>query len=193
MAIGPPPEGPPTIGGSQELRDPAALRAVSSSSRDIAGPLPETSGASVAVLTTDVLIEGARRDDVFAYLARPENHRQLVEGAFDGLQERSPGVFELAIKAPPRPRSLNYQFEGPDDSHGGRRVYIKTSGRRLEGKLSYSLRTMKPSTNTLVTLHLDFDPGVAGLLVLRMGLQARLERGMGRILENLSRSLVRSA
>jgi hypothetical protein len=59
--------------------------------------------------------------------------------------------------------------------------------------MSYSLRTMKPSTNTLVTLHLDYDAGgLLGELVNRAGLMAGIEAGMKKVLENLARSYPRT-
>jgi hypothetical protein len=49
---------------------------------------------------------------------------------------------------------------------------------------------MKPSTNTLVTLHLDYSPGGAlGSVLNAAGLRAALENGMAKMLENLARAL----
>lgn len=147
----------------------------------------------MAVITTDILLEGVRRDDVFAWLCVPANHKLLLEGAFDGLREDGPGAYTLTVQSPGRSRTLGYRFDRPDDSHGGRRVSVQTTGKRFGGKLSYSLRTMKPSTNTLVTLHLDFDPGPLGLLVLRLGLEPKLRAGFARCLEALARAVPRGA
>lgn len=146
----------------------------------------------MAVVTADILVEGTRRDEVFAWLSEPANHRAIVEGAFDGFSAAGPGDYELAVSTPPRTRSLGYRFDRTDDSHGGRRVYVTTTGKRFRGTLSYSLRTMKPSTNTLVTMHMDFDPGsVLGQLVVGMGLEARLHASFKKALDNLSRALPR--
>lgn len=145
----------------------------------------------MAVITTDILLEGVGREAAFAWLCVPANHKVLLEGAFDGLDERGPGEFALTVRTPLRIRVLGYRFDQPDDSHGGRRVYVNTSGKRFGGKLSYSLRTMKPSTNTLVTLHLDFDPGPGGALALRLGLEDRLRSGLARCLEALARAVPR--
>lgn len=146
----------------------------------------------MAVITTDILLEGVRRDEAFEWLREPANHRALVEGAFDGFVENGVGDYTLTVKSPGRSRALGYRVEGSDDQHGGRRVYVQTTGRRFAGRLSYSLRTMKPSTNTLVTLHLDFEPGAAlGPLALALGLEDRLRRGMVRCLENVGRAVPR--
>lgn len=146
----------------------------------------------MAVITTDILLEGVRRDEAYEWLRAPANHRLLVEGAFDGFVENGPGDYALTVRSPGRARTLGYKVEGGDDQHGGRRVHVQTSGRRFTGRLSYSLRTMKPSTNTLVTLHLDFEPGGAlGALALRLGLDDRLRRGLVRCLEGLGRAVPR--
>lgn len=145
----------------------------------------------MSVYTTDVLIEGIRRDDVLAWLSEPGNHRRILEGAFDGLKETGTGCFDLDVKAPPRPRTLSYTFDKVDEEHGGRRVHVALSGRRLNGKLHYSLRTMKPSTNTLVTLHVDFDGNGYLLLVAeKLGLRARLEQAFKKMIDNLHQAVV---
>lgn len=140
----------------------------------------------MSVYTNDVLIEGTRRDDVLAWLSDPQNHRRIVEGAWDGCKEVGPGSFELEIKGGLRPRTMSYRFDHVDDEHGGRRIHVKCEGRRVSGPLHYSLRTMKPSTNTLVTLHADFgDTGVLGMISEQAGLRKRLDDGFKKMLENL--------
>ena len=146
----------------------------------------------MAIVTTDILLEGIRRDAVFQWLSEPANHTAMVDGAFGGFRQNGPGDFTLTIKGAGKSRELGYRFDRPDDSHGGRRVLVKTTGKRFNGTLNYSLRTMKPSTNTLVTLHMDYDPGSGlGLLLDRAGLNEQLEAGCKRILEQLSRSIPR--
>jgi hypothetical protein len=148
----------------------------------------------MAVVTSDLLLEGVRRDVVFEWLCDPAHHRAVVEGAFDGFVDEGPGRFRLAVRTPPRTRELVYRFDRADDSHGGRRVYVNTEGKRFRGQLSYSLRTMKPSSNTLVTLHMDYDPGaVVGALLVGAGLEASLLRCFKAALENLSRAVPRGA
>jgi hypothetical protein len=142
----------------------------------------------MSVYTTDVLIEGVRRDDVLAWLADPAHHRAILEGAFDGLRETGTGCFELDIKSPPRPRTLAYTFDRVDEEHGGRRVHVALDGRRLKGKLHYSLRPMKPSTNTLVTLHADFTGNGYFLLAAEsLGLKPRLDKAFRTMTENVAR------
>ena len=81
---------------------------------------------------------------------------------------------------------------GRDDSHGGRRVLCKTEGKRLGGSLHYSLRTMKPSTNTLLTVHLDYDPGrVLGALLDQAILRKDLEAALRQICANAARAVPR--
>lgn len=146
----------------------------------------------MAVTTADILLEGIRRDSVFEWLSDPVNHDVLVEGAFDKVERKGPGSYELTLSTPLKKRVMGYTFDHPDDSHGGRRVHVKTSGKRTGGKLHYSLRTMKPSTNTLVTLHIDYDPGsVLGQIIDSQGLNASLEGALEKILENLSREIPR--
>ncbi len=147
----------------------------------------------MAVITTDILLEGVPRDRVFEWLSDPAHHRVLVEGAFDGFKENGTGDFTVTLKLSPKSRDMGYRFLRPDDAHGGRRVLIETTGKRTKGAMSYSLRTMKPSTNTLVTLHLDYDAGgLLGELVNRAGLTAGIEAGMKKVLENLARSYPRT-
>lgn len=144
----------------------------------------------MSVYTNDVLIEGTRRDDVLAFLSDPKNHRIIVDGAWDGLAENGVGDFNLEVKGGPRPRTMHYRFDHVDDEHGGRRVHVKVEGRRVTGVLHYSLRTMKPSTNTLVTLHADFgDGGILGQISEQMGLRKRLDEGFKAMLDNLHRAI----
>jgi len=145
----------------------------------------------MAVLTTDILLTGIRRDAVLEWLSEPANHRGIVAGAFDDVIEKAPGDFELVFSAPPgRKRTMGYQFDKRDDSHGGRRVLVNTSGKRTRGHLHYSLRTMKPSTNTLVTLHLDYDPGsILGAIMDAAGLRQALEDRLKAMLDNLQQTI----
>jgi hypothetical protein len=147
----------------------------------------------MAIVTTDILLEGIRRDSAFAWLSDPGNHRLLVQDAFDGFAEKGPGDFTLTVKSGGRSREMGYRFDRADDSHGGRRVLVDTTGKRFQGHLHYSLRTMKPSSNTLVTLHVDYDPGaVLGALLDRSGMNQRLDACCRRVLENLSRVIPRT-
>jgi hypothetical protein len=85
---------------------------------------------------------------------------------------------------------MGYRFESKDSSHSGRRVLVVTTGKRTAGKMHYSLRTMKPSTNTMVTLHMDYAPGsVLGQLLDSAGLRTALEDKLKAILANLEREI----
>ncbi len=148
----------------------------------------------MAVLTSDILVTGIRRDDAFQWLSDPANHAGILAGAFEQVNATDPEHFELILKTPGKKRTMGYRFLGPDDSHGGRRIRVETTGKRTGGKLNYSLRTMKPSTNTLVTMHLDYEPGgPLGGLVNAIALRTALETAMKTMLENVGRNMLRTA
>lgn len=144
----------------------------------------------MAVITTDILLEGCRRDAVFAWLGEPSNHARLLQGAFDTVKDTGNGCFDVTFSARPRTRTMGYRFVKKDDSHGGRRILVQTTGKRTAGELHYSLRTMKPSTNTMVTLRLDYSPGgMLGQLLDNAGLRDALESHLSTVLDNLKREI----
>lgn len=144
----------------------------------------------MSVYTTDVLLEGLRRDDVLAWLAEPAHHHAILDGAWDALKPVGDGAWEATVKTPLRARAMTYSFDRVDEDHGGRRVHIKLGGKRTSGKLHWSLRTMKPSTNTLVTLHADIDTGGAfGALAEQFGMRDRLEAGFKAMVENVKKAM----
>ena len=139
----------------------------------------------MAIITKDILLTGVRRDDAFDWLGNPANHDAVLDGAFDSVAG-SNGDYQLGISTPGRKRKMGYRFTAKDDDHGGRRILVETSGKRTRGKLNYSLRTMKPSRNTLVTIRMDYEPGgTLGGLINSTGLAEALETGLGKMLENL--------
>ena len=143
----------------------------------------------MAIITVDVLLTGIRRDDAFDWLGDPNNHDALLHDAFDGVTG-SGGRYECQISTPGRKRTMGYQFESKDDSHGGRRIIVKTTGKRTEGRINYSLRTMKPSSNTMVTLHMDYNPGnILGAVINSTSLQQDLEQRLVRCLEQLQQKI----
>ena len=143
----------------------------------------------MAVITTDILLEGFRRDAVFDWLGDPANHPRLLNGAFDKVVDKGDGTYEVHFKAT-KARVMGYRFESKDSSHSGRRILIETTGKRTAGKMHYSLRTMKPSTNTMVTLHMDYAPGtVLGQLLDSAGLRTALEGKLEAILASLAREI----
>ena len=146
----------------------------------------------MSVYTTDVLIEGARRDDVLAWLADSAHHHTILDGAWDGLKPVGDGKWEVTVSTPLRSRTMTYAFDRVDDDHGGRRVHVTIGGKRTTGKLHWSLRTVKPSTNTLVTLHADLDSGGAlGALVEQLGMRERLEKGFRTMVANVAAAVVK--
>lgn len=146
----------------------------------------------VSVYTTDVLLEGVRRDDVLAWLADPAHHRAILDGAWGNVKPIADGAWEVSVPTPARTRAMSYTFDRVDDDHGGRRVHVLLDGKHTKGKLHWSLRTVKPSTNTLVTLHADIDTGgVLGVLAERMGMRERLDQGFRTMVENVQKAMVR--
>ena len=146
----------------------------------------------MAIITVDALLTGIRRDDLFDWLGDPANHDLLVKNAFDAVAG-STGRYEFRLTTPGRTRTMGYEFESKDDTHGGRRIIVKTTGKRTKGHINYSLRTMKPSTNTMVTIRMDYTPGgTLGELINSSGLAKALEQGLRRILDNLETSIPRN-
>ena len=141
----------------------------------------------MAVLTTDILLTGIRRDLVFEWLGDFGNHKKFLKDAFDQVKELSATELELHYKAKFKKRVIKYSFLEHDSSHGGRRVKIQTTGKRTSGKLNYSLRTMKPSSNTLVTLHFDYDSGQGlGSILNSISIKETLETYFTKALVNLN-------
>ena len=137
----------------------------------------------MAVITCDVLVEGVQRDILMEWLAQPDVQDTVVRAGFDKV-ERSGTNWKIHLAVSPKPRDVGYEFDCVDDSHGGRRVKFNLTGKRTTGVLHYSLRTMKPARNTLVTLHADYDPGgVLGQVIDGMGLNKGLENGFRGVLE----------
>ena len=146
----------------------------------------------MAIITKDILLTGVRRDDAFEWIGNPVNHDVILADAFDSMSGKN-GEYELGITTPGRKRKMGYRFTSKDAEHGGRRVLIETTGKRTTGKLNYSLRTMKPSRNTLVTIRLDYDPGgTLGEIINSTGLAEALDKGLDRLLENLSNACPKS-
>ena len=147
----------------------------------------------MSVYTTDVLIEGVRRDDVLTWLADPAHHEKILDGAWGSLKSLGGGKWEVMVPTALRTRPMTYAFDHVDEDHGGRRVHVTLSGKRTNGKLHWSLRTQKPSTNTLVTLHADIDSGGAlGALAAQLGMRERLEQGFRTMTENVKKGVAAS-
>ncbi|MSP56635.1 MAG: hypothetical protein EXR69_13700 [Myxococcales bacterium] len=145
----------------------------------------------MSVYTTDVLIEGVRRDDVLTWLADPAHHELILAGAWGSLKSTGTGSWEVTVPTQLRTRPMTYTFEHVDEDHGGRRVHVALGGKRTNGKLHWSLRTQKPSTNTLVTLHADIDAGgPMGLVAEQLGMRVRLEQGFRTMTENVRKGVL---
>jgi hypothetical protein len=146
----------------------------------------------MSIVNCDVLIEGVRRDDVFEWMSDPTHHSRFIPGSFDQVQQTGTGEFKLTFSAPPKTRVMGYLFDRPDDSHGGRRVLINTTGKRTKGTINYSFRTMKPSRNTLITLTMDYDPGsLLGGLLDRAGIGDALEASFKKLLDQCRTEVIK--
>lgn len=145
----------------------------------------------MAVITRDVLIRGMKRDDVLAWLGEPANHARILDGAFAAVDPEGANTWKVVLACQDKTRSFTYRFDRIDDSHGGRRVLCSTHGKRVQGKLHYSLRTMKPSTNTMITLHADYEPGgMLGRAIDSMSVRPALEQAWQKAVDNLERALL---
>lgn len=143
----------------------------------------------MAVLTTDILITGVRRNDVFEWLSDPQRHLTFLKAGFPDT--RSDGtMLWLPFSGGFKTRELGYQFLRPDDSHGGRRVLVQTHGKRTSGTLNFSLRTMKPSSNTLITLHMDYRIGTVLGPVLSASIEEELLRCFNLVLEAIQAQIL---
>jgi hypothetical protein len=145
----------------------------------------------MAIVTVDTLVEGTRRDDVYAWLSDVSHHEKLLKAGFLEVRAGSaPDTWSLTIPVPVRPVVVIYRFRAADDAHGGRRVLVELDGVRTRGELHFSMRTMKPSTNTLVTLHADYQSGrLVGPLIDKFFLEKAMRVGMSQMLEALARAL----
>ena len=118
------------------------------------------------VLTCDILLENVHRDLLFEELGNIDMHQEVLKKACTSLEKINDNELKLSIKGRFKSRTVGYLLSQKDDDHGGRRIRIETTGKRSQGRLSYSLRTMKPSRNTLITITWDYDPGTGlGLLL----------------------------
>ncbi len=144
----------------------------------------------MAVITVDTVVEGLKRKEVFAWLSETDHHDRFLAGAFSDVSRASDTEWTCTLKLFPKTRILRYRFIAADDEHGGRRILCETDGKRTKGKLHYSLRTPRGSRDTLVTLHMDYDPGsMLGMVVDVGGLREGLEKGLETILSNLKREI----
>ena len=144
----------------------------------------------MAVITTDILIENIRRDDVLEWMENADNHDRVLSGAWDDVSRTGDRTWDCTLKTFPKSRVMSYEFVETDRSHAGRRVKCVTGGKRTGGSLNYSLRTPRASRNTLVTLHLDYDPGsILGAVLDSSGLRDALEAGLVRMLSNMQQGI----
>ena len=138
------------------------------------------------VMTKDILLEDVRRDDLFEWLGNMENHLSFLKSATKDVQQQSSTELTLTIASKFKSRQVGYILKKKDDEHGGRRVRIETTGKRSNGLLSYSLRTMKPSRNTMLTITWDYKSGsILGLVLEQLSLQESYEEFLKAILQHI--------
>ena len=142
------------------------------------------------VITTDILLKGVRREEAFVWMCDFANHERFLSGAFSIQNTSEPEILKLEMSTKLKKRTLGYELVERDNAHGGRRIKIKLSGKRTSGNLSYSLRTMKPSSNTLLTIHLDYSAGTAlGVLIAELSLNQALEKSLKKVAEDISKQI----
>ena len=144
----------------------------------------------MAIITADLLVKGKKRDTIFEWLGDFNNHPRFLTNAFQLVEVQGSNQLLLGYGPRFRQRKITYAFQGKDDEHGGRRINVETKGKRTTGHLSYSLRTMKPASNTLVTMHWDYGTGgmlgeVINAQVMKNELQKRFEKALENLQEHL--------
>ena len=138
------------------------------------------------VMTKDILLEDVRRDDLFEWLGNIENHLLFLKDASKNAEQKSPSEITLSIATKFKTRQVGYILKKKDDEHGGRRIRIETTGKRSTGLLSYSLRTMKPSRNTMLTITWDYKSGsLLGMALEQLSLQESYTTFLMTILNNI--------
>ena len=140
------------------------------------------------VMTKDILLEDVRRDDLFEWLGNMENHLSFLKSATKDVQQQSSTNLTLTIASKFKSRQVGYILKKKDDEHGGRRIRIETTGKRSSGLLSYSLRTMKPSRNTMLTITWDYKSGsILGMVLEQLSLQESYEEFLNTILQHIKK------
>lgn len=145
----------------------------------------------MTVLTRDILVQGLRRDDVFDWLANFAVHIDFMRTGFPKITQVDDSTLSLPFTGGWKERTLMYRFIEADDNFAGRRIQIATDGKRLKGHLHFSLRTMKPSTDTMVTLHMDYDSGSILGKVLEQDIKDNLASSFVQSLEALKQNCER--
>ena len=144
------------------------------------------------VITVDRVLKGCPRDRVLEWLADTNHHKQILEPAFQSVERTAAGEYSLTLAIPPRKLLLGYSFLQTDTSHGGRRVRIQMTGRRTQGEMCYSLRTVKPANCTLVTLKMDYKSGrILGPILDNLQTRNALESAMSDVLAALDACIPR--
>ena len=83
----------------------------------------------MAVLTTDILVTGIRRDDVFTWLSDFSRHPQFSSGWIFDLHPTEDRTLVLLFLSGFKMRISTSLLTRR--SHGGRRIKITTSGKHL--------------------------------------------------------------
>ena len=143
-------------------------------------------GVAMPVMTKDILLEDVRRDDLFEWLGNISNHVSFLKNAAKDVQQQSSKELTITLASKFKSRKVGYILTKKDDEHGGRRIRIQTTGKRSSGLLSYSLRTMKPSRNTMLTITWDYKSGsILGMALEQLSLQESYETFIRSILQHI--------
>ena len=141
------------------------------------------------VLTSDILLEDIQRDDIFEWLGNLDNHLLFLTPSVQKIEKISMNELSISLTTNIKNRSFLYTVHKKDDEHGGRRIKIITTGKRSTGILSYSLRTMKPSRNTMLTITWDYEVGSAlGLLLNTVSLSKSYQRFLNDITAQIDKN-----
>ena len=140
------------------------------------------------VLTSDILLEDIQRDDIFEWLGNLDNHLLFLSPFVDNKQTHNDEL-SITLTTKFKKRIIGYHIHKKDDDHGGRRVKIITKGKRSTGVLSYSLRTMKPSRNTMLTITWDYEVGSAlGIILNSISLSQSYQDFLDAITSNIEKN-----
>ena len=140
------------------------------------------------VITTDILLDRVKRDDAYEWLCNFQHHRQFLYATFSIVSDNdiSEDRLTLSYEGGYKNRQMEYVLLERDENHGGRRIKIAVSGKRTNGIVKYSLRTLKPSSNTMLTIHMDYQSkGFLDWMINKTALQKDLEEHWKRVAQEI--------
>ena len=66
----------------------------------------------MAVITTDILLSGIRREEAFTWMSDFSHHKNFLSGAFQLTESSQPETLELTFKGKLKTRSFEYKLHG---------------------------------------------------------------------------------